>query len=161
MATLNLPDTPRTLVWRAIVERLQADPDLDSAIATWIVWDGGTRDNADLSRVKAPALRLYPISGPMTWYDAQSQQGALAVALEAWLPGLDVEDLLNLQGALEAALSPDDGHAFRRSLVAAGAVTGLIEFVAPLAQPHAAAGEQGGFHPLGQFKIDVLRSLIP
>src|SRR5437763_883458 len=126
MATLNLPDTPRTLVWRALVGRLQSDPDQDSTVRTWIVRDGGRHDNADLSRVKAPALRLYPLSGPMTWYDAQSQQGALVVALEAWVPGLDVEDLLNLQGAIEGALYPDDDHAFRRSLVAAGAVTGLV-----------------------------------
>lgn len=159
MATLNLPDTPRTLVWRLLVARLQADPALSAAIDTWITWDGSRDSNADLTTARGVALRIYPVSGPMTWFCESSQSGALAVALEAWIPGLDAEDLLNLQGALEAALYPDDGQSFRRALVAAGAVTGLIEFVTPLAQPHAAAGGQGGFHPLGQFKVDVLRPL--
>jgi hypothetical protein len=163
MATLDLPDDPRTAVWRLIVARLQADAALAGAVPTWLVWDGASDSNADLASKRAPVLRLYPVLGPMSWYSAESQQGALVVAVEAYIPGLDCEDVLNLQGAIEAALYPQadaDQFAFQRSLVAAGAVTGYILFGQPLSQPPPQAGGSGAFRPMGTFRVDVERRLI-
>jgi len=168
VATLNLPTDPRTAVWRLIVARLQADPALSAAIRTWLVWDGSGDDNTDITAARGPALRLYPVPEPMTWFDESSQTGGLTVAVDAGIPGHDAEDVLNLQGAIESALYPPGaaGDLWRAQLVAAGAVNGTFVFVHPLAQapvqppPATAAGSLGALHPLGSFRIDVLRNLI-
>lgn len=164
MATLDLPNSPSTLVWRLVVAQLQADADLDRVIRTWITWDGAPNCNVDLASdaVQGPALRIYPTEGPMAWYSADQQVLPLNIAVEATVLGMDVEDILNLQGALVRALYPDDPtaeRAFEQALVAAGAETGCVEFSQPVTEPHATAGIGGDFHPLGQFRIRVLRTV--
>jgi hypothetical protein len=159
MAVLDLPDSPRTRVWLALVAQLQADPALSACIATWLVWDG-TRDcTAALADVPPPALRLTPTTEPMSWYDASAQRGYLVMNIEAYIPSEDARDVLNLQGAIEGALYPAD-DSFRASLVDLGAETGLVEFTGPLAETPSAV-ERGAFRPLGTLRMAVLRQLIP
>lgn len=163
MATLNLPTDPRTAVWRLIVAQLQADPDLAREVAVWITWTGEDADNSPLFDLPSPALRLTPVIGPQSWYDAASERGSLVIEVEAWITGNDVEDMLNLQGAIEGALYPADSAAqwaFQQALVAAGAITGLIEFNDPLNEKLKQMVGQSGFSPVGTFKIDVQRTLI-
>jgi hypothetical protein len=165
MATLDLPDDPRTLVWRLIVARLQADPALDGAVRTWLVWDGSRASAGDLATAAGQAgvaLRLYPMAGSMSWFDAQAMRAPLVIVVESSIPGLDAEDMLNLQGAIEDALIPpgDEGSAWQQQLVAAGALTGLFAFNQPLAQSPPTAGTAGGFRPMGTFSIDVMKTLI-
>lgn len=164
MATLDLPDSPSTLVWRLIVARLQGDTDLGRVVRTWITWDGASNCNVDLASdaVQGPSIRIYPTEGPMAWYSADQQVIPLNIAVETTVPGMDVEDILNLQGAIVGALYPPDPaaeRAFEQALVTAGAETGLIEFSQPIMEPHATAGFGGDFHPLGQFRINVLRTV--
>jgi hypothetical protein len=160
LAVLDLPDSPRTRVWLALVAQLQADPALSACIATWLVWDG-TRDcTAALTAETAPTLRLTPTTEPMSWYDASAQIGYLVVNIEAYIPSEDVRDVLNLQGAIEGALYPADAGAFQRSLVALGAQTGLVEFTGTLSETPSAMKE-GAFRPLGTLRVAVLRQLIP
>jgi hypothetical protein len=154
LAVLDLPDSPRTRVWLALVAQLQADAALSACIATWLVWDG-TRDcTAALTAETAPTLRLTPTTEPMSWYDASAQIGYIVVNIE------DVRDVLNLQGAIEGALYPNDAGAFQRSLVALGAQTGLVEFTGPLSETPTSTKE-GAFRPLGTLRVAVLRQLIP
>jgi hypothetical protein len=162
MATLDLPDDPRTLVWRLIVTRLRDDPALSRVIATWLTWDGGRDSNKDLESLRPPALRLYPTLGAMTWHDAQSQTAPLIINIEATISGMDAEDILNLQGAIEDALYPAGAEekVWEAALTAAGADTGLIEFTQPLVDRPETGGEGGNFQPLGTFRIDVLRMLV-
>jgi hypothetical protein len=162
MATLDLPDDPRTLVWRLIVARLRDDPALSRVIATWLTWDGGRDSNKDLESLRPPALRLYPTLGAMTWHDAQSQTAPLIINIEATISGMDAEDILNLQGAIEDALYPAgaDEVAWEAALTAAGAEPPQVEFTQPLTDTTAAAGEGGNFQPLGTFRINVLRTLV-
>lgn len=164
MATLNLPDAPSTLAWRLIVAQLQGNSDLDGVIRTWITWDGVSGCNADLASdaVASPAIRIYPTEGPMSWYSADQMYCYLNVAIECMVPGLDVEDVLNLQGAIVKALYPAPAsaeNAFENALVAIGAETGTIEFTQPIMEPHGTAGQGGDFHPLGSFRVKVLRTV--
>jgi hypothetical protein len=160
VAVLDLPDSPRTRVWLALVAQLQADPALSACIATWLVWDG-TRDcTAALTAETPPALRLTPTTEPMSWYDAAAQRGYLVMNIEAYIPSEDARDVLNLQGAIEGALYPDDAGLFQRSLVALGAETGLVEFTGPLSETPASMKE-GAFRPIGTLRIQVIRGLIP
>jgi hypothetical protein len=159
MAVLDLPDSPRTRVWLALVAQLQADEALSACIATWLVWDG-TRDcTAALTAETAPTLRLTPTTEPMSWYDAAAQIGYLVVNIEAYIPSEDARDVLNLQGAIEGALYPAD-DSFRASLVNLGAETGLVEFTGPLSETPTSTKE-GAFRPLGTLRVAVLRQLIP
>jgi hypothetical protein len=162
MATLNLPIDPRTAVWRLTRERLQADATLAGAVETWLTWDGAADSNADLESKRGPALRLYPLMAPMGWYSAESQRAPLVIMVEAAIPGMDVEDILNLQGAIEDALYPPGGAEddWLRQLTDAGAVTGLFDFVQPLNDPSARAGGGGNFEPIGSLRIDVMKALI-
>lgn len=157
MATLNLPDSPRVLVWRLVKARLQADAVLAASGVALMFYDGTPDDEEDLQAVEGAALRFYPTNGSQKWFDPSSQSGVLSVAMESNLPTTDAEDVLNLQGAVELALYPADGHAFLQSLVDAGAVTGYCAFDRPLTQPVSTAGANQSMAPSGSFSIEVLK----
>jgi hypothetical protein len=164
MATLNLPDASRTVVWRLLRERLRADATLSKVAKAMLFFANERVAQADLTQYPSPALRFYPTAGPTAWFDESTQYGPLVVAVEAWIDGLDVEDIFNLQNAIEAVFWPplvQDQLAFQAQLVAAGAVTGYIVGSDPLAQPQSTAGAKNGWNPMGRFTIDVMRKLIP
>jgi hypothetical protein len=169
MATLNLPDASLTVLWRLIVDRLRRDPVLSDQIATWLIWEGSgsNQDSAELATVGAPALRLTPSIGRHSWYDNERIQRPLVVLMEAYLSTTDVEDVLNLQGALETALVPIDpaeAESFQQTLKDAGALNGMFEFDDPLGieqerQLKSLVG-QTGFAPLGNFRLETVKRMI-
>jgi hypothetical protein len=67
LAVLDLPDSPRTRVWLALVAQLQADPALSACIATWLVWDG-TRDCTETGLVE--------FTGPLSETPTSMKEGA-------------------------------------------------------------------------------------
>lgn len=160
MARLNLPDGARARIFDAIVAQLRGNPTLQaSGVDAWLAWEDLEGDNQSLDDVQGAAVRLTPELGAMAWRYAGAQSSALVVSIEASLPGMSGHDFLNLQDAIEAALYPDDNHAFEQSLVALGADTGLIRFVQPLTEAAATAGSDGQWRPMGTFEVDVLRNL--
>lgn len=160
MGRLNLADCPKTLIWKAIVDRIRSDATLSAAgLEAILAWEDTDGDNRELDDFQGAALRLTPQLGAMTWLFEATQSGALVVAVEASLPGMDATDFLNLQHAIEGALYPDDANAWINSLVILGAETGLIEFIAPLSEDPSTAGSDGKWRPMGTFKINVRREL--
>jgi hypothetical protein len=164
MATLNLPTSSRTAVWRVIRARILADPVLPVVCKVMQFFANEREAAADITQFPSPSLRFYAMPGPATWFDESTMEGELVVTVEAWITGLDEEDVLDLQNAIEAALWPPavvDQYAFQAQLVAAGAKTGYIVGSDPLAVDPSEAGQRNGWHPMGRFTIDVLRLLIP
>lgn len=164
MASLNIPGDGqpigvRVAVWRLVQARLIADATLSASGVRLIFFDGGDDDNSDLENIQGAVMRLYPTTGPQTWFSPDALEVTLTVAVEAHLPGTDPEDVLLLQDAIEDALYPADGGAFRQSLVTAGAVTGQPTFTGPLTQPLSTAGTNRSFMPLGAFAVQIERPL--
>lgn len=162
MATLNLTSSYRTGVWNAIKSAIQADTTYDSA-GIRIVFFDGTRDSIeDMDNVQGPVLRFLPTAGAVQWFDEASINAALVVNVEAHLNQLDVEDVFNLQEAIEDTLNTLDTPAtLQTALITAGAVTGLIVFNQPLRPAPGSPGADGMFRLTGQFTIEVRRPLIP
>jgi len=155
MATLNLPTSPRTGVFRAIDQILRNDPVLKSLFDTFISWQGDPQDGRELTKTNAPAIRITPANGPETWKFPESFTGKLYINYELIVDGFDYDDLLNVQWAIERAIYPADDSA-KQAIVAtlqqAGAYTGLIEFSNPAFDPNP---ESNFFVARGQLMLDV------
>lgn len=160
MATLNLPDCEPTAVWRLVKDRLRADAALSAAGVELLFFDGTREATAD-DFAGGPRLVFLATLGQMAWFAEGSFSGALVVAYKAVLDGLDDEDALNLFGALRSALYPaGGGDDFRAALVDAGAVTGDVEFPAPVnLPPLSSAGKAGVLVPDGRFVVAVEQRL--
>lgn len=165
MAVLKLPTDPRTAVWRLLVQTLKADPTLNRTVKTWLCWEEPTKTSLLLTAATSPCIRLTPIPGPQRWYTPDSNIGELQVKVEVDILTWDVDDYLNLQGAIERALYPPDREkelAIERAFVAAGAETGQWQFSQPVMDPKAGDPEPGQppqFNCLGMMKIDVIRTI--
>jgi len=134
--TLALKADVTTLLYRAIVTRLTADPVLSACVKTWQTWEGGTGDLVDITNALCPALRITPQPLSEQWFSPETQSGTMAVLIEAWAAGTCVDDMLNLWGAIRRAVyNPTDRESwmsFNRSLQSKGSHTGLVLMQTPL-----------------------------
>ena len=165
MATLalNLPQSPRTAVFRAIDSILRHDPVLQRSIRpqSFRSWSGSTYDSVDFTLAMAPCIRLTPTHGAEVWKFPDAFVGPLFVKVEMLVAGYDVDDVMNLWWAIEKALYPSDFTAKSANisaLQAAGAYTGLAEFTQPAFDD---SPSDKFFAAYGQIKIDVLLQLAP
>ncbi len=155
MATLNLKDGRRTEVWRRLKARLLADPVYDLAEVRLVFFDGDPESINDLDGHPGAVLQFLPTAGTMSWQDEASVSGALLVSVEARLVGLDVEDIFNLQEALESTLDSLGDCKLQDDLVKAGALTGLVLFNQPLRPKPGPPGGDNSFRLAGQFVVEV------
>lgn len=160
MATLDLRDSPRTLVWRRIREAIEGAAELANAGVALSFYDGDPSAISDLDGSAVAALRFLPLPGNQEWYDESRAAGGLVVEIQGVLRSLDAEDVFNLQHALERALDTAGDPKLQEDLVEAGAITGLVLFRVPL-RPKVANGVAGQDHLLrlsGSFEITVVSS---
>lgn len=167
MATrLDLPPSPRTLVFRRIVLQLRNDPVLRRTLKTVLAWEGGPNEARDLVVANAPGIRLTPSCGPDMWAFPDAQRGWLFINVDMLVPGTDVGDTLDLWHAIIRALYPRDFAAqlaFQKELRDLGvpycmgaAYTGMIEF----SQPAAADGAPDQHQEcIAQMKVEILLDL--
>jgi hypothetical protein len=163
MATLNLPIGGRVAVWRLVKAAIQADPILQAAEIAQVFFDGSSDRTALQSpdNVTGPTVFWLATLGRMSWFNEQSQSGALVISYQVVIPSTDDEDLLNVQEAIEAVFYPADNFVFHQSLINASAVTGEALFAQPLTAPIATAGSSGLLKPSGQIVLEVIRPLGP
>src|SRR6185312_4368870 len=145
--SLNLPDSPRKLVFRALVGLLQADPDLKRTIkpASWFAWSGNPQDAAPpVVQGRCPVAKLTPIALPATAETQAAQNSPFGVGLFVATWGTNLDDLLDLWGAFERAVFTGDGAksttiALRSALAnnagAAGASVQSLRLGVPAIQP--------------------------
>ena len=129
----QLDDSARTIVYNQIVAALKADTTLKAVIPPG-QWTTYTEDvpqtrNSPLENNGLPAIRILPFGLPATQEANVLQNSWFVIGISITTAGLDVRDLLNLWGAIEAALFPGDGsktlaNNIRAALAAAGAARG-------------------------------------
>lgn len=165
MATLKLPQDPRTAVFRLLVRTLKSDPTLSNVVKTWLVWDKPVTSNLGLSAAAFPSIRLTPSIGPQDWYTPDSNIGPLIVKVEVDISGDDADDYLNVWGAIERALYPVDRTkelAIEQAFRDAGAETGQFKFSSPAQDPNAGNPEPNlppQWNCIGMMQIQVIRTI--
>ena len=168
---LDLPDSPRKLVFRRIVAQLRNDPTLSRALRTFQAWEGKPTDFQPLVQSNAPGIRLTPSCGPSLWANPDAFRGWLYIDVDITVPGTDVADMLDLWWTIERAiyppnpdrLEPSPALRFQRDLREAGiargiagAYTGLVEFSQPAADT--SPGNQL-MEAIGQMRVEMLLNL--
>ena len=160
MATLALSDSTYTAVWRLLRTRLETHAQLLAAGFRLVFLDGDPESIRNLSAYNGPALRFLPQLGANAWQNEYQTTCPLVCYVEAFLGAPDIEDLFNLQQALNQRLDSVNDEVFQAALVAAGASTGLVLFAQPLQPQRGREGQDTVYRAVGQFVIDVNESLI-
>lgn len=155
MATLNLPNDPRTLVWRVIRAALESDATLASSGIVLVFLDHTSDAIRSPSTQGRPCLRFVPTTSAQAWFDERSKSGRLVVLVEVFLEDIDLEDLMNVQGAIEKAIESNTSSSRRAALKAAGATDGLLIFDNPLAMFFGREGEDFKVRARGSFSVAV------
>jgi hypothetical protein len=159
---LPLDDAPRTLVFRAIDDLIRADGTMQRIFRGNIrSWRGDPNDKAELAIGMAPAIRLTPAPGPVSYWYPGATKGNLFIDIELIVKGLRIDDVENLWFAIERVVMPRETvplMAVHAALTAAGAMTGLIYFTSPAHDPNPTAGDGGAFRPYGQMSLEVKTS---
>ena len=89
------PLTQRSQVWTTIVDALQLDPVLHSAVDTWQVWDGSEVSMMEPTEENLPLLRMTPNGGSQRWLDENSQECTWNLDIEIGVLGMDAPTLLD------------------------------------------------------------------
>jgi hypothetical protein len=109
---LALPEHARTSLFRAIVARLRANPDLRRVVVSWKVFDGSEGDAAPFTLTQLPGVKVYlghAAAAPATNVRSLSP---MTILVELAVAGTNQDDVTNLWGAIEAAVFPGDGTMF-------------------------------------------------
>lgn len=168
---LDLPDSPRKLVFRRIVQQLRNDPVIRRVFRTVLAWEGGPNEARELTQTNAPGIRLTPTCGPDVWGFPDAVRGWLYIDIDIMVKGFDVGDMMDAWWAIMRALyppnpdrlEPSPAQVFQKDLrevgVASGttgAYTGLIEFSQPAADDSPSDQVQ---QSRAQIKIEVLLNI--
>jgi hypothetical protein len=152
-----------TKVFRRLVQQLENDPDIRRVVGVDNIrsWKGIPGDSAAFAPQAGKAImRLSPQPRHVDWYSPDSQSGHLVVIVELAVGSLAIDDVNDLYDLVVNALRPGNGT-LALDLVAQGAETGEIVFDDPAFDPHPEADPQGTFYAVGQFQLNVLRSVNP
>lgn len=154
---LELPDSPRKKVFRAIVDVLRTNPAIERVIrkGAFRAWEGTPTDAQPFSIEHAPAIRLTPATNADSFATPDSMKGALLINCEILLKGSNVDDLFDLWWAICKALYPadrDERSRLATRLQNAGARSGLAEFSQPAFDPQPDGALLAG---QGQIRIEI------
>ncbi len=112
--SLNLPDSPRKIVFRTIVSLFQQDPDLQRTIrpSSWFIWDGSlTALMPYTSPGIMPSVMITPTALAASPETQSQQNSPMGIQLNVATSGLNVDDLLDLWSAFERVIFKGDGGA--------------------------------------------------
>jgi hypothetical protein len=131
----QLPTDATTTLFRALERVLRSDPVLKATVKTWRTYEGRPEDVQPPASTGLPWVRLTPRLGADDWWASSTMVGRLYLDAEIVIEGTCADDLLNLWGAVERAVYPNDAAArlaIQARLRAEGkAHTGLVGFSRP------------------------------
>jgi hypothetical protein len=104
MAKLDLPTGRRTNLFRAVVAKLRADPDLARVVRTWKAFEGRPDDAADLTIAQMPGVTCYYGQHAAQQVTTGRSLAHIPLVIEVWVAGTDQDDLTNLWEAIEGCL---------------------------------------------------------
>jgi hypothetical protein len=109
MPKLDLPDYEPTRLFRAVVAKLRAYPDLARVVRTWHAMDGQPADAQPETLAQLPWIKLYYGAQAATQVTIGRTQAPMTLVVELVVAGTLQDDLVNLWGAVMRALFPGDG----------------------------------------------------
>lgn len=109
---LALNDCLRTLVFRKIVQIMKDNPILKRTIrqTSWYTWDGRIDMKEDpFVQGGIPAIRMTPVSQPARPLTNVRFESQFLIKIEIGVPGLVIDDIMNLWDAMHNAIFTGDG----------------------------------------------------
>jgi hypothetical protein len=160
--SLDLDDSPRTRVFRQLVQIFQADLTLSRVIAPrhWRTFSGEPADKTEFGATACPSVVMSRIPGDERFWSPDSFTGEMHVQLLLQTRGTCEDDCDNLYWHFQRAIYPLDNDAkitINRTLVAAGAHTGLVLFSQPAFDPRNLNGQasEGLIVARGTMRIEI------
>jgi len=155
---LKLPEDVTTTLFRLIETQLRSNPTLSATVRNWQTWEGVPGDKQPPALTSAPWVCLTPHPESEDWFSPETQVGRLTIRIDALVRGTCIDDVMNLWGAIRAALSPrnagSDGVCFNVKLQQSRAHKGLVLMSAPLVDTSQDAGQDGAFKASGSIMIE-------
>lgn len=110
-AKLSIPDSPRTLVFRRLIQFAQANKPLMTLIrpTSWYTWDGDTDNGNPFASGAMPLIRLTPQGRGVTPITPVRQASPFGIMVDLAVNSFHIDDLLNAWWLFEKALFPGDG----------------------------------------------------
>lgn len=157
--SLNIPDSPRMRIFRAIDDRIRTDSVISRIVRPSSIrsWRGDPSDRHEFGISHAPAIRLTPHPGPETWQNMIAIRGLLLIDVEILVAGSCVDDLDNLWQAIYASINPTGiliSDAFSETLRSIGAWQGIVNVTQAVFDHRAESGTDGMFRGTGQLSVD-------
>ena len=165
MSIPGLPQGPRSLVYKRIVDQLKTDPILSTVVKTWLAWTGKPSDGLPGQiEPEMPCVKLTPQLGPGAWYSPDAQFGDLNIAVELGLSTYHAGECLDFQDAIERAIYPYNDRSkqlgFEQQMRNVGCETGQITFTQP-ASIQQIDGAAGLMVCLGVMSVKIIRAFNP
>ena len=158
VTALNLPQSPRAAVYRAMEGIVRQNPIIQRIIkpTSFRTWSGLPEDAREFTFEIAPALRWTPINTADTFTTPDSMRGDLLINCEMLIKGCNVDDMQNLWYAIMRCFYPvqttPQPNPVPMVLITAGARSGLVLFSQPAFDP----GPDGTWLAgQGQLKIEI------
>jgi hypothetical protein len=112
-AKLDLPDAPETLVFRAVERVLRDDAGL-AIVRTWATWRGEDIDLIDFpSSTQCPFLRISPLPTASERDTEITHKMPITIKLFLAVVGTNVDNIINLCGAVRVAIFPQNNIPLR------------------------------------------------
>lgn len=104
---LAIPNCNRTNVYRALVQVLQTNATLKSVVKTWRTWTGDPNDTLAPDNKQTPWIRITPVGQPASPETEVHTTSPFVLRLDVVVNGTNMDDLLNLNEAIERAIFDD------------------------------------------------------
>jgi hypothetical protein len=146
----------RTRLFRAVVDRLRANPDLGLVIGTsWKVYNGTAGEAADFTLAQLPGIKVYLGYAASHAVTIGRSLSPMTIHVELWVAGTNQDDITNLWGAVERALFPGDGS-IGKTLQDLGGLPDLRLTVPGIT--HTKLGDQAAISSVGSLECGYLAS---
>jgi hypothetical protein len=107
MPNLKLPVSLETKFYRGMVSRLQNDPVLRAVVKKWVIF--GDCSISQPATGDFPLVALAPSGERANTITEGSTDSPMSVDIVVYVNGTNVDDLLNMWGAIRAAIWTGDG----------------------------------------------------
>ena len=140
VAALNLPQSPRASVFRALETIVRGNPVFGRVVkpSSFRTWKGDPMDAQPFGYEIAPAMRWTPMNGGEIFKTPDTIAGLLTINCEILIKGTNVDDTVNFWWMVvrcfypgQAPLSGPSNNDVIGTLQAAGARSGLVMFPLP------------------------------
>jgi hypothetical protein len=144
------PSCAESSVWLAIVNALQTDPILKSAVDTWQVWSNREQDTAEPTEENLPLCRVTSGNVSSRWLDESCHESDWQIEIEIGVEGCDQTHILDFWAAIVRALFT--GNTLLNKLVPFGVIQKSI--VAAAASPRM-FGQKSGLAAKGALLVKM------